>query len=78
MGMRKKKVRTATKVVIRKVRKKPKIAKCAICKKPLHGVPREIPSRMRKMAKTEKRPERPFGGYLCSECMRDYFRKVIA
>ena len=25
---------------------------------------------IRKLAKTERRPERPFGGVLCSECMR--------
>lgn len=77
MGIRKVKVRVATRTVIRKVRKKPKIAKCAICKKPLHGVPREIPSKIRKLAKTEKRPERPYGGYLCSSCMRDLFRKRL-
>lgn len=62
-------------VVIRPKRKKPKIAKCANCGKPLHGVPRKIPSEIRKLAKTKKRPERPYGGYLCSSCMRELFKE---
>jgi large subunit ribosomal protein L34e len=32
---------------------------------------------MRKLAKTKKRPERPYGGNLCSECMREVFRKQV-
>jgi large subunit ribosomal protein L34e len=63
------------KVVIKVKKKKPKIAKCALCGKPLHGVPRLRPSEMRKLAKTEKRPERPYGGYLCSRCSREFFRE---
>ena len=51
-------------------RKKPKSAKCANCGAVLKGVPRELPYKMRGMAKTKKRPERPFGGVLCSRCMR--------
>ena len=56
-------------------RKRPKIAKCAICKTPLSGVPREIPSRIRKLSLSERRPNRPFGGYLCSKCMRKIFKE---
>ena len=51
-------------------REKPKQAHCEKCRKPLAGVPRERPYRMRTMAKTKKRPSRPFGGTLCSSCMR--------
>ncbi len=44
---------------------------CAICGKPLHGVPHgKRPSQVRKLAKTERRPERVFGGVLCPECTR--------
>jgi len=57
-----------TKVHFRK--KKPKHAKCGNCGSLLKGVPRELPYKMRTMAKTRKRPERPFGGVLCSMCMR--------
>lgn len=51
-------------------KRKPKAAKCGNCGAVLKGTPRELPFRMRKMAKTKKRPERPFGGVLCSRCMR--------
>ncbi|MBI2541096.1 50S ribosomal protein L34e [Candidatus Woesearchaeota archaeon] len=50
--------------------KKPKPAKCGNCGAVLKGIPREMPYRMRGIAKTRKRPERPFGGVLCSRCMR--------
>ena len=51
-------------------KRKPKSATCKSCKAVLKGVPRELPFKMRSMAKTKKRPERPFGGVLCSKCMR--------
>lgn len=51
-------------------KKKPKAAKCGNCGASLKGVPRAFPFRMRSMAKTKKRPERPFGGVLCSKCTR--------
>ncbi len=63
--------------VIRIKRKKPNAAVCAVCKKPLHGVPRGLPVGMRKLAKTEKRPERAYGGYLCSACSRELFMEKI-
>ena len=58
------------KVRIHYAKKRPAAAKCAACKKPLHGVPRGLPSEIRKLSKTEKRPERPYGGNLCSPCAR--------
>ncbi|MBI2654657.1 50S ribosomal protein L34e [Candidatus Woesearchaeota archaeon] len=51
-------------------KRKPKAAHCGNCGAVLKGVPRELPYKMRSMAKTKKRPERPFGGVLCSKCMR--------
>jgi large subunit ribosomal protein L34e len=51
-------------------KRKPSKAVCASCKSLLHGVPRERPVVMRTMAKSKKRPERPFGGVLCSRCLR--------
>ena len=51
-------------------RRKPKAARCANCKRPLAGTSRNIPSVFRSMAKTARRPSRPFGGYYCSACMR--------
>jgi len=51
-------------------RREPAKAKCADCKCELQAVPNKRATEMRKLAKTEKRPERPFGGKLCSACMR--------
>ena len=56
-------------------KRKPRQAICADCGAVLHGVPRERPYKMRNMPKTKKRPERPYGGVLCSACTR---RKIIA
>ena len=50
--------------------KKPQKAHCAACGADLKGVPRERPFKMQRMAKTLKRPERPYGGVLCSKCTR--------
>ena len=51
-------------------KRKPSKAVCGSCGKQLLGVPMERPSKMRTMAKTRKRPERPYGGVLCSSCTR--------
>jgi len=58
-------------------KKKAGIARCAVCKNPLHGVPRLNPDEMGKLPKTKKRPERPYGGNLCSKCMRNLFKKTL-
>jgi len=48
--------------------------KCAICGKPLAGVPRDP----KKYAKSSRRPERPYGGYICAECLtRELTLEVI-
>lgn len=57
-------------------RRKPKIAHCAMCGRPLNGIPRERPSGMRKLAKTEKRPERPMP-HLCPVCMRKVMKAQV-
>ncbi len=51
-------------------RRKPDKPICSVCGDVLKGVLREIPSKMKNIAKTKKRPQRPYGGVLCSECMR--------
>lgn len=43
---------------------------CAICKEVLHGKPRGRPVEIRKLSKSQRKPERPFGGHLCSKCSR--------
>jgi large subunit ribosomal protein L34e len=58
-------------------RRKPKKAHCASCGKVLHGVPRELSYKIRTLAKTKKRPERPYGGVLCSSCTREFIKQKI-
>ena len=54
--------------------RKPAAAKCSTCGDVLKGVPRERPAKMQNMPKTKKRPQRPYGGVLCSKCMR---KKIV-
>ncbi len=54
--------------------RKPSKAVCATCGKVLAGVPHQLPAVLRNMPKTAKRPERPYGGVLCSKCMRVMFQ----
>lgn len=63
------------KTVVHFKRKKPNKAKCSQCNRLLLGVPRELPSKMRNLPKTKKRPERPYGGVLCSLCTRELFKR---
>ncbi|MAF99162.1 MAG: 50S ribosomal protein L34e [Nanoarchaeota archaeon] len=58
-------------------RRKPSKAHCASCKTQLAGVPRELPSQLKKIPKTQRRPERPFGGQLCSGCMRTKIKSQV-
>ena len=57
--------------------RKPDKAICAICKKPLHGVPRDRPSIVRNMPKSQRTVSRPYGGNLCSRCMRQKIKNNI-
>ena len=74
---RRKYVRTpGGRTVIHFERKKPKIAHCAMCGRPLNGIPRGRPSELRKLPKTKKRPERPYPN-LCPSCMRKVMKAQI-
>ena len=67
-------------------KRKTKKLTCVVCSKQLHGIPTLIQSKFRNLAKTQKRPQRPFGGVLCSSCSRkeiisrtkQYLEKVTA
>ena len=63
-----------SKTVVHYRERKPDKQKCGKCGSPLHGIPRLLQSKLKNIAKTKKRPERPFGGVLCSKCMR---KKII-
>jgi large subunit ribosomal protein L34e len=55
----------------------PKIPHCANCKTALKGIPRLRPYKAKKIAKTKKRPERPYGGKLCSKCTRKLLKLKV-
>ncbi len=67
-----KKVTKGVKLVYKK--RKPSQPHCANCDAILKGVPHERPYKMRTMNKSQKRPERMFGGVLCSKCSK---REII-
>jgi len=70
-SLRRRKVRRpGGELVTRYERRKPSPAKCGRCGNQLSGVPRERPSGIGKLPKSSKRPNRPFGGNLCSSCSR--------
>ncbi len=76
--MKKSKTKTpGGKILIRKGRERPDIARCANCNSPLHGTKRLIPNRLKKLSASEKRPNRPYGGYFCSSCTRELFRDKV-
>jgi len=58
-------------------KRKPSKAHCANCGATLHGVASLSPYKMAKLSKTERRPERPYAGQLCSKCMRIKIKKSI-
>lgn len=51
-------------------RRKPKKRTCSITGSKLSGIKRGIPSKMKSLNKSQKRPERPYGGVLCSRCLK--------
>lgn len=64
-------------VVIHYESRRPGSATCAFCGKPLSGVPRLNPSGLRKLAKTEKRPQRIYGGVFCVNCLERFLKRTI-
>lgn len=76
--MKKDKVKTPSgRILIRKRKERPAAVKCANCKSPLHGMKRLIPNQLKKLSASEKRPNRPYGGYFCSNCTRELFREQV-
>ena len=57
-------------------RKKTAKHKCGRCGKALSGTPSDIPSRIRKMTRSQRVPERPYSGILCTTCTESLERYV--
>jgi large subunit ribosomal protein L34e len=56
--------------------KKPSPALCGLCHARLNAVPRRAPPELGKLSKTERRPERLFGGVLCSRCSAQVLKEA--
>lgn len=77
-SLRRSKVRTpGGRQITRYERRKPSPAACGSCGGKLAGVPALRPSALGKLAKSSKRPTRPFGGNLCSACSREAMKVRI-
>jgi len=77
-SLRRVKVRTpGGRTVTHYEKRRPGPARCARCGRPLAGVPRLRPAKMRNLSKTAKRPERPYGGVLCPSCLAELLRESI-
>jgi large subunit ribosomal protein L34e len=63
-------------VVIHHEKRKPSQQKCAVCKVDLKGIPIVGVTKMRTLGISKKRPERPYGGYMCSKCTREKLKAI--
>jgi large subunit ribosomal protein L34e len=71
----KKQVSTATTTKQRVVKRKPSRAKGKETGEHLHGVPRGRPVDLKRMTKSQRRPDRPYGGVLSGKAMRQRFKE---
>ena len=70
-----KKTTPGAKNKIHYVKRKHAKAQCGVCGRALPGVATGPASKMKNMPKTAKRPQRPFGGVLCTKCSRAKIKK---
>ncbi|MDI9619655.1 MAG: 50S ribosomal protein L34e [Candidatus Nezhaarchaeota archaeon] len=56
--------------IVRFVKFKRSKARCAWCHEELRGTPSPNRGGVSSLPKSSRRPERPFGGYLCHKCLR--------
>ncbi|MEM2102829.1 MAG: 50S ribosomal protein L34e [Candidatus Bathyarchaeia archaeon] len=52
-------------------------AHCLRCGQLLSGIPRLSPSKMSRLALTEKKTERPFSEQLCHNCLRTLIKQAV-
>lgn len=58
-------------------REKPSVPRCSRCGRELSGIPRLIPSELRKLPASQRRIKRMYGGQLCHECLRDLLKQTV-
>ena len=62
-------------LVMQYLRRRPANPQCGKCGVNLKGVPRGTVMHVRRVPKSGRRPERPYGGVLCTRCMRAKFKE---
>ncbi len=65
------------KPVIKHKAEKQAKAVCSLCGKLLGGMPNRSHAQMAKLSKTQKRPERKFGGILCTTCVAQVIKDKV-
>lgn len=56
---------------------KPCVPRCGRCGRNLSGIPRLIPSELRKLSATQRTIDRMYGGQLCHGCLRDLLKQTV-
>ena len=73
-SLKRRKIRTpGDRTTIHYRRGKVEKASCALCGKVLHGIPRDRGICLKRVSKSKKKVNRPYGGVLCGKCMRKMF-----
>lgn len=53
------------------------IAKCAVSKKPLRGIPRKTQTQFKNLNKSQKRVSRAYGGYMSHTALKEKILKEV-
>jgi large subunit ribosomal protein L34e len=69
------KVTPGGKNILHYVLRKPSRAKCSKCGAILPGITNGRPTKMQNIPKSQKTVSRPYGGNLCSKCMRQTIKE---
>ncbi len=75
--LRRVKVKTVKGTTTHYVQENRSIAKCAVTKKPLRGIPRMTNKKFSKLSKSEKTVARPFGGYMSHSALKEKILKEV-
>jgi large subunit ribosomal protein L34e len=57
-------------------RAKVKAPNCTQCGRTIFGLPIKAPSKLARLSKSKKRPQRMFGGQLCHKCLQESLKRA--
>ena len=75
--LRRVQVRTTKGTVTHYKQRNRSVAKCAVTKKPLRGIPRMTNRKFKNLNKTQKTVSRPYGGYMSHIALKEKILKEI-